>query len=121
MEPRPLNTKLFMFMFLLTTCQNSVLEWRQKRVSPPVKCAPSTSCVPPVMTAVTVRLMDRALKPEMTPLYQFHAQKAPLGAFRNKNVTFGKKKSGFQGQKQWPPKFQIKFRTMRPPSPTPLI
>ena len=32
---------------------------RQKRVSPPVKYAPSTSCVPPVMTAVSVRLVDR--------------------------------------------------------------
>ena len=27
----------------------------------------------------------------------------PLGTFRNKNVTFGQKKSGFQGQKQLPP------------------
>ena len=36
-----------------------MLDSRQKRVSPPVKCAPSTSCVPPVMTAVTVRKEDR--------------------------------------------------------------
>ena len=32
---------------------------KQKRL-PPVKCNPSTSCVPPVMTAVTVRNEDRA-------------------------------------------------------------
>ena len=31
---------------------------RQKRVLPPVKCAPSNSCVPPAMAAVAVRIMD---------------------------------------------------------------
>ena len=41
----------------------------------------------------------------------------PLGTLRNKNVTFGQKKSGFQGQKQWPAKFHIKFRNTRPPLP----
>ena len=44
---------------------------------------------------------------------------APLGTFRNKNVTFAPKKLGFQGQKQWPPKFHIKFRN--PGNPYPLI
>ena len=33
-----------------------------------------------------------------------------LGTFRNRNVNFCQKKSGFQGQKQWPPNFHIKFR-----------
>ena len=37
-----------------------LLASRQKRISPPVKCAPSISCVPPVMTAVTLRIMGRA-------------------------------------------------------------
>ena len=36
-----------------------------------------------------------------------------LSTFRNKNVTFGQKRSGFQGQKQWPPKFHIKLRNPR--------
>ena len=38
-----------------------------------------------------------------------------IGTFRNKNVTFGQNTSGFQDQKQWPPKFQIKFRNTDPP------
>ena len=37
-----------------------LLDPRQKCVSPAVKCAPSFSCVPPVKTAVTVRIKDRA-------------------------------------------------------------
>ena len=45
--------------------------------------------MPPVMTAVTVRLMDRALKPEMTPLYQFHAQKALFKVPKICNINFG--------------------------------
>ena len=40
--------------------QCDLLDSRQKRVSPPVKWAPSTSCVPLAMAAVAVRLMDRA-------------------------------------------------------------
>ena len=31
-------------------------------------------------------------------------------------MTFGKKKSGFQGQKQWPPQFHIKFSNTGTPS-----
>ena len=42
-----------------------------------------------------------------------------LVTFRNSNVTFGQKKSGFQGQKQWPPKFHIKFRNTGHPPPHP--
>ena len=38
-----------------------LLDSRQKRISPPVKCAPSTSCVRPIMTAVTVRKEDLGL------------------------------------------------------------
>ena len=37
----------------------NLLDSRQNRVSLPVKFAPSTSCVPPVMTAMTVRKEDR--------------------------------------------------------------
>ena len=40
-----------------------------------------------------------------------------IGTFRNKNVTFGQNTSGFQDQKQWPPKFQIKFRNTGPSPP----
>ena len=41
------------------------------------------------------------------PGLKFHAKGSTPknGTFRNKNVTFGRKKSDFQGQKQWPPKF----------------
>ena len=67
------------------------------------------------MTAVTVRLMDRALKPEMTPLYQIHAQKAPLGAFRNKNVTFGKKSQVFKAKNNGHPKFTPSLGIPTPP------
>ena len=35
-----------------------LLDSRQKCVLPPVKCAPSNSCVPPAMAAVAVRIMD---------------------------------------------------------------
>ena len=37
--------------------------------------------------------------------------------FGNSNVTFGQKRSGFQGQKQWQPKFHIKFKNPGPPPP----
>ena len=40
-----------------------------------------------------------------------------IGTFRNKNVTFGQNTSGFQDQKHWPPKFQVKFRNPGPPPP----
>ena len=41
-----------------------LLDSWQKHVLPPVKCAPSTSCVPPAMAHnCIVRLMDRASKP----------------------------------------------------------
>ena len=54
-----------MFIFCRLLCFHSpyhkthLLDSRQKRVSPPVKCAPSTSCVPTVMTTVTVRKENR--------------------------------------------------------------
>ena len=49
-----------MFISLpLSQNPRDLLDSRQNRVSPPVKYAPSTSCVPPVMTAVTVRKEDR--------------------------------------------------------------
>ena len=40
-----------------------------------------------------------------------------LNTFRNKNVNFCQKKSGFQDQKQWTPKFHMKFRNTGPPPP----
>ena len=99
MEPRPLNTKIvYVYVFVNHLQECCPIMETKARITTSQMCPLNQLCAP-VMTAVTVRLMDRALKPEMTPLYHFHAQKAPLGAFRNKNVTFGEKMTGFQGQK----------------------
>ena len=53
------------FSLPLSWKAHDLLDSRQKHVSPPVKCAPSTSCVPPIMTAVTIRKLDRAPNPRL--------------------------------------------------------
>ena len=66
--PSPVVAFLLFLSNYFNTSKNKCLPIRniyiQKRVSPPFKCVPSNSCVPLVMTAVTVRIMDRGAQKE---------------------------------------------------------